>query len=309
MAAAGWQSSRIVKALGAIDLSNPLAGNAYDELSPLLLKISKQNEQIDSQMAKLREKQDEFMAITENMREGLIVLDAHRSVLSINKSALALFGVRNLDLRDKHIMNVNRSEALERATEGAARGMECEETLKLGRHTYRITASPVMLRDEVRGIVLLVIDISAEQDEQQKRREFTANVSHELKTPLTTISGYAEIMKDGLVKPGDMRDFAARIYDESKHLIALVEEASVKALGERLGPDKTSVGYEVQLAHLSPTPVGAEVTADATLESIEGRRLTFRVSVTDARGLVAAGRITRVVVLRDRFIERAQSEL
>jgi len=92
-------------------------------------------------------------------------------------------------------------------------------------------------------------------------------------------------------------------------LIALVEEASVKALGERLGPDKTSVGYEVQLAHLSPTPVGAEVTADATLESIEGRRLTFRVAVTDARGLVAAGRITRVVVLRDRFIERAQSEL
>ena len=92
-------------------------------------------------------------------------------------------------------------------------------------------------------------------------------------------------------------------------LVALVEEASVKALGERLGPDKTSVGYEVQLAHLSPTPVGAEVTADATLESIEGRRLTFRVAVTDARGLVSAGRVTRVVVLRDRFIERAQSEL
>jgi predicted thioesterase len=92
-------------------------------------------------------------------------------------------------------------------------------------------------------------------------------------------------------------------------LVALVEEASVKALGERLGPDKTSVGYEVQLAHLSPTPVGAQVTADATLESIEGRRLTFRVAVTDARGLVSAGRITRVVVLRDRFIERAQSEL
>jgi predicted thioesterase len=92
-------------------------------------------------------------------------------------------------------------------------------------------------------------------------------------------------------------------------LVALVEEASLKALGERLGPDKTSVGYEVQLAHLSPTPVGAEVTAEATLEGIEGRRLTFRVSVTDARGLVAAGRVTRVVVLRDRFIERAQSEL
>jgi fluoroacetyl-CoA thioesterase len=92
-------------------------------------------------------------------------------------------------------------------------------------------------------------------------------------------------------------------------LVALVEQASVQALGDRLGPEKTSVGYEVQLAHLSPTPVGSEVTADATLEGIEGRRLTFRVSVTDARGLVAAGRITRVVVIRDRFIERAQSEL
>jgi fluoroacetyl-CoA thioesterase len=91
-------------------------------------------------------------------------------------------------------------------------------------------------------------------------------------------------------------------------LIALVEQASILALGSTLGPEKTSVGYEVQLAHLSPTPVGSVVTADATLESIEGRRLTFRVSVTDARGLVAAGRITRVVVIRDRFIERAQSE-
>ena len=92
-------------------------------------------------------------------------------------------------------------------------------------------------------------------------------------------------------------------------LVTLLEQASVQALGDRLGPDKTSVGYEVQLAHLSPTPVGSEVTAEATLEAIEGRRLTFRVSVTDARGLVAAGRITRVVVVRDRFIERAQSEL
>ena len=88
-----------------------------------------------------------------------------------------------------------------------------------------------------------------------------------------------------------------------------LEQASVLAIDGKLGPDKTSVGYEVQLAHLSPTPVGSEVTAEATLESVEGRRLTFRVSVTDARGLVAAGRITRVVVVRDRFIERAQSEL
>ena len=91
--------------------------------------------------------------------------------------------------------------------------------------------------------------------------------------------------------------------------LILVEQASMKALAGRLPPDKTSVGYEVQLAHLSPTPVGSEVTAEATLEGVEGRRLTFRVSVTDARGLVAAGRITRVVVVRDRFVERAQSEL
>ena len=91
-------------------------------------------------------------------------------------------------------------------------------------------------------------------------------------------------------------------------LIALVEQASVKALGERLGPDKTSVGYEVQLAHLAPTPVGGKVTIEATLENVESRRLTFRVSVNDTRGLVAAGKVTRVIVVRDRFIERAQSE-
>jgi len=92
-------------------------------------------------------------------------------------------------------------------------------------------------------------------------------------------------------------------------VIALAEQASLDAIAGFLPAEKTSVGYEVQLAHLSPTPVGAKVTAEATLEAIEGRRLTFRVSVTDARGLVAAGRITRVVVVRDRFVERAQSEL
>jgi predicted thioesterase len=91
-------------------------------------------------------------------------------------------------------------------------------------------------------------------------------------------------------------------------LIALAEQASVEALADRLKSGTTSVGYEVQLAHLSPTPVGGKVSAEATLESIEGRRLTFRVSVSDARGLVAAGRVTRVVVMRDRFIERAQAE-
>ena len=92
-------------------------------------------------------------------------------------------------------------------------------------------------------------------------------------------------------------------------VITLAEQASIAAIADELAPDKTTVGYEVQLAHLAPTPVGSKVTAEATLEAIEGRRLTFRVSVTDARGLVAAGRVTRVMVVRDRFIERAQSEL
>jgi predicted thioesterase len=92
-------------------------------------------------------------------------------------------------------------------------------------------------------------------------------------------------------------------------VIALAEEASIEAVADELAPGTTSVGYEVQLAHLAPTAVGSKVTAEATLESVEGRRLTFRVSVTDARGLVAAGRITRVVVVRDRFIERSQSEI
>ena len=91
-------------------------------------------------------------------------------------------------------------------------------------------------------------------------------------------------------------------------VIALAEQATIEAVTDELAAGATTVGYEVQLAHLAPTPVGAKVTADVVLEGIEGRRLTFRVSVTDARGLVAAGRITRVIVARDRFIERAQSE-
>jgi two-component system phosphate regulon sensor histidine kinase PhoR len=271
MAAAGWQSARIVKALGTIDLSNPLADNAYDELSPLLLKIAKQNEQLEAQMAKLREKQDEFVAITQNMREGLIVLDAKRNVLSINKSALALFSVRNLNLRDKHIMNVNRSEALERATESAARGVECEETLRIAKRSYRITASPVMVKDSVRGIVLLIIDISSEQNAQQKRREFTANVSHELKTPLTTISGYAEIMKDGLVKPGDMPAFAVRIYDESQHLIALVEDIiKLSQLDEGAGLPQAEPVELLQLAYGVAQRLSAKAEASGVNVTVTG---------------------------------------
>ena len=214
----------VISPLNALNLDDPLNNDIYDELSPLLSRLEAQKRQIASQMRELTARSDEFSAIAHNMREGLLVLNANGIILTINRSAQRLFRADSKTCTGKHLLTVDRSFKLQTAVEQAAKGVPAEQVVRLSGRSYQLIASPVRERAVVTGVVVLIMDFTEREEQERMRREFSANVSHELKTPLTSISGYAEIMKDGLVKPEDMQGFAQRIHEESTRLIALVED-------------------------------------------------------------------------------------
>lgn len=217
-------SKKIVKPLSEIDLKHPEQVETYDELSPFLQRIAAQNREIDARMAEIRKQQQEFSMITENMSEGLFVVDRNYQILSYNKSAMQIFG---MDPRQEHenLLAVNRSEGFRNAVDSALKGRHTQENLELDGRVYQIIANAVCQPDfaeDMVGAVILVLDVTEKEAQEQYRREFTANVSHELKTPLTSISGIAEIIRNGIVKPEDIPHFAGKIYDESQRLITLI---------------------------------------------------------------------------------------
>jgi two-component system phosphate regulon sensor histidine kinase PhoR len=219
-----YAAKAIVSPINALDLANPLGNAAYDELAPLLTKMEKQRREIANRMAALSEKQREFTAVTENMREGLILLDATDQILTINGSAARIFGVDGKTITGSHVLMLNRSVALQQALENAKAAGAGDATLIKGAKTYQVLASEVQDNGTAVGTVILVLDITDKVAAEQIRREFSANVSHELKTPLTSISGYAEIMRDGVAKPEDTKRFAAKICDESAQLMSLIDD-------------------------------------------------------------------------------------
>lgn len=217
-------SKKIVKPLSEIDLKHPEQVETYDELSPFLQRIAAQNREIDARMAEIRKQQQEFSMITENMSEGLFVVDRNYQILSYNKSAMQIFG---MDPGQEHenLLAVNRSEGFRNAVDSALKGRHTQENLELDGRVYQIIANAVCQPDfaeDMVGAVILVLDVTEKEAQEQYRREFTANVSHELKTPLTSISGIAEIIRNGIVKPEDIPHFAGKIYDESQRLITLI---------------------------------------------------------------------------------------
>ena len=214
----------MIAPLNALNLDDPLDNDVYDELSPLLSRLEAQRRQIAAQMREMTARSDEFSAIAHNMREGLLVLNSSGMVLTINRSAQRLFRADGKAAIGKHVLTVDRSPELQAAVEQAAKGSPAEQVIQMNGRSYQLIASPVRERAAVTGVVVLILDITEREEQERMRREFSANVSHELKTPLTSISGYAEIMKDGLVKPQDTQGFAKRIYEESTRLIALVED-------------------------------------------------------------------------------------
>lgn len=219
-----YAAKTIIQPINALDMSNPLGNVSYDELAPLLTSMERQRREIASRMAALSEKQREFTAVAENMREGLILLDVHDRMMAINGSAAKTFGVEVKNVLGAHILMLNRSVALQQALEQSKKTGSGASTLSRGASTYQILANAVLDSDKPAGTVLLVLDITDRAAAEQMRKEFSANVSHELKTPLTSILGYAEIMRDGVAKAEDTKRFAAKIHDEAQSLMSLIDD-------------------------------------------------------------------------------------
>ncbi len=216
-------SKGIVKPLNELNLDEPLNNEGYDELAPLLRRIAAQQRQIRLQGDELRQKQSEFETVTTGMAEGIVLLNEKKIVLGINPAAVRLFET-DASCVGKYILSVNRSLELQELLQKAGDGRHAEMVLELGSGKYQLDASPVFSDGLVSGVVLLMLDVTEKEKSEQMRREFTANVSHELKTPLHTISGCAELLAKGMVKPEDVEDFSARIYAEAQRMIRLVED-------------------------------------------------------------------------------------
>lgn len=216
-------SKQIVKPLNSLNLDDPLSNGQYDELAPLLHRIDSQQQQIKKQADELRKRQEEFAAVTENMAEGIVVLGTSGEILSINPAAARLFDASG-DIVGQHMLTLNRSAEVSELLSAMENGSHAEKFLDLKGRKFQLDISPVSDDEKVSGGVLLVLDVTEKERAEQLRREFTANVSHELKTPLQTISGAAELLENGLVKEPDKQEFYARIHGESQRMISLVED-------------------------------------------------------------------------------------
>lgn len=216
-------SHRIVQPLNKLDLEHPLENDAYEELAPLLGRINRQHLQIDEQMDELQRQQTEFSQITSSMREGLVLLDEKEHVLSINPAAEKLFGTDESCV-GQDFLTIDRSHDMSLAIERAMDEGHSEARVERGGRIWQFDVSRIGASGAAVGAVLLAFDITERETAEQTRREFTANVSHELKTPLTSISGFAELMKEGLVPPEKIPEFSGDIYKESLRLIGLVND-------------------------------------------------------------------------------------
>ena len=223
LALASRVSKTVVRPLNELNLDEPLNNEGFDELSPLLRRIDSQQRQLKGQALELKQKKDEFLAVTSNMSEGLVLLNSSGTILSINNAALTILDADKSSV-GQDILTVNRSLEMQKLLEEAKTGQRSETKLCLSGREYQLDASPIISGGNIGGVALLLFDITERENAEQLRREFTANVSHELKTPLHSISGCAELMKNGMVKPEDTVRFAGQIYSEAQRLINLVED-------------------------------------------------------------------------------------
>lgn len=216
-------SKKIVKPINEIDPEKPDAVKSYPEISPLLRRISRQNELISKQMDELQRRQREFVAITDSMSEGFLLIDSHMNILSYNSSALRLLGAADFSDSADALCLYN-SEIFRTVAEEALSGQHGSHTADISGAVYQILASPVENQGAVCGAVIVALDITEKARRDALRHDFSSNVSHELKTPLTSIYGISEMIMSGLVKPADIQKFAKNIHDESGRLITLIND-------------------------------------------------------------------------------------
>lgn len=213
----------IVKPLRELDLENPIENDCYEELSPILRKISKQHQTITSQLIEIKKRADEFEQITSSMSEGLIVLDEKKNIVSINAAARSFFNASS-SVVGGSFLTLDRSIDMNMAIEKAFEEKHFELKIVRDERIFKFILSRTESEGKTTGLVIIAIDITEEENAQQRRQEFTANVSHELKTPLQSIIGSAELLENGLVKEGDTKAFASVIRKEASRLVTLISD-------------------------------------------------------------------------------------
>ena len=216
-------SKSIVKPLNEIDLNHPLSNEGYDELAPLLRRIDGQQKQLRGQKTRLEQKQAELDTIIGSMSEGMVLLNERGKIVSINPAAMRLLGT-SWNCVGTDMLTVSRNLDLHDILSRALQGQSEVQTVSLEAGKYQISASPIMSEEKVVGAALCFFDVTEKEKAEQMRREFTSNVSHELKTPLHSISGYAELLQNNMVKQGDIVPFAGKIYREAQRMTSLVED-------------------------------------------------------------------------------------
>lgn len=228
-------SKKIVNPINSINLEKPNLEDSYDELSPFVRKIKKQNELIALQMQELERKQKEFTAITENMTEGFVVIDTRTEVLSHNSAAEKLLGCEVTDV-SRSVFALNRSASFRESVENVLEGKSDNRVLERDGRYLQILANPVWEKDNITGAILIIIDITETEEREKLRREFTSNVSHELKTPLTSIYGLSDLLRNDMVRQEDITRFGKNIHEETGRLISLVNDIlRVSQLDEGIG--------------------------------------------------------------------------
>lgn len=285
VAAAGGLTHRMVSVINGIDLKEPLRDVAFEELSPLLARMDDQNRQIREQMKDLVEQERKFRTITSNMNEGLILLNKKDEISFMNASVRRILGIERMDYAGKNLALFHRSRQMSDVIAAAQKGQTAEAGITFYERKLTVYGNPVVENGSVEGVVLFLVDISEKEQAEQVRREFTANVSHELKTPLTSISGYAELMQSGLARPEDVPVFAGKICAEAGRLLTLINDIiklSRMDEGQSVQPkevlDLKDVADEVYERLL---PVAEQKNVELQAESVSFQILAVRSMIYD----------------------------
>ena len=242
-------SKKIVTPINELDLDEKEMEEPYPELAPLVTKIRQQNNRIRTQLAEMEREQKEFKDITENMSEGFLLIDKNMDVLSYNSAAIKLLSEGEDKGAPDTAFELNRSKSFRTAVEDSLEGIHSQQLLETEGRCYNIMANPVSEHGNIVGAVIVVVDVTEKEQRDRLRREFTSNVSHELKTPLTTIYGVSDMMAEGIVKPADVKSFGRNIKDESGRMIGLIDDIlKLSKLDEEYVPDETA---EVDLYSIS----------------------------------------------------------
>lgn len=265
----------IVKPINNIDLRNPDIGESYSEIAPLLHRISDQNREIEDQIAELTRSRKEFTLITENMSEGFLIIDSRTEVLSYNTAALDILG-SDFTGTSHSVLVLNRSEAFRSVVETALSGKRSEASLTLSEKIYQVIATPVFTGSSVTGAVMIILDITEKEEREELRREFTSNVSHELKTPLTTIYGISDMLVGGIVKPEDIPGFAKNIRDEAGRMITLIQDIlKLSQLDENTFTDQQERVDLYELAQSAAQRLQPQADEKHVTISVTGERCEF----------------------------------